>query len=453
MKITVFLFSFFLVCTFLSNAQTHTFLNVNGDSNWHNPANWSANSVPDATSTVSIPDGFEAIVSAQNAFAQTITLEGAAILELNNLLQLANQIDISPVANLKLKNGHITGGIINNEGFIKITESLPKKITQVTINNNKSIIIQDSGVLNLSQVTINNATDAIFEIIGNSGLINNDADTQFNNFGLFKKSYNGTNIGNSYVILNFVNNGVIDLDTEEILLFLSPLSSLYNTNTGIIQGTGTLDITGNFINEGTISPGGDEIGTLDFVNKFTTSDASILRIDIDGTSGESDLIHFIGGGPITGNIFIPTPLTPVNIDDQFTFFTAQLGIDSCNLPVEVSSNDGSINDIIFTVFCQTNSVMLEVEAILLDTPQQKANELFTLIGNPVASTAEILVTPNLLSENVTLSIVDGSGKQLLIQNISEEKTSINTSALSSGIYIIQTTSNSQKQTEKLVVQH
>jgi hypothetical protein len=442
----------FLMFAFLLQAQTHEFLNINGDGNWHNPANWSDNSVPDASSTVVIPDGFEAIVAAQNAFANSIELEGAAILELNNVLHLTNTLNISPVGNLKLKNGSINGGVLNNQGFIRVTELTQKQLTQVTINNSRSIILENTGFLNLSQVIINNELGATFEIIGRSGLLNNNIDSQFNNIGLFKKSFDGASPSFSYLVLEFTNEGTIDIDGGEQLLFLGLDVLLNNTSNGTIQGTGILDITGTFINDGTISPGGDEVGTIDFVNVFAASSSSTLRIDIDTTTGENDLIRFIGSGSISGNIFIPPIDGPFEVGEQFTVFTAQLGLDSCTLPDQVYEDPGFINDIVFNVLCQPNSVVLEAETIVLNTALNDTSILFSLTKNLVSSTAEILVSSNLISKNSILSISDVTGKQLQNVRILAEITTLNTDSWAEGMYFITLVGDDKKQTVKLLVQ-
>lgn len=133
------------------------------------------------------------------------------------------------------------------------------------------------------------------------------------------------------MVLEFTNEGSIDIDKGEQLLFLGLDIIVNNTINGIVQGKGILDITGTFVNDGTNSPSGDEIGTIDFVNVFAASSSSTLRIDIDTSTRENDLIRFIGSGNISGNIFIPPINGPFEVGEQFTVFTAQLGLDSCTL--------------------------------------------------------------------------------------------------------------------------
>lgn len=369
------------VCPTLK-AQTHTYTDANGDGNWHNPDNWDAGTVPTASSTVLVLDGFEVSITSQPATAQSISLQGASLLEVNNTLTLGSGLNISLIGELRFKAGTISGGIIANQGLLTIIETTQKIFEDIIVENNGRIRI--------------------------------------------------------------VENASIEFNTD---------ATLNIAPTGILEGNGTLDISGIFNNQGTISPGGEfEIGAL-FMNTSFSIDNGVLLLDIiDATT--HDLIEIIGGVEINGAIELNSESIP---DDEFftvTVVTASQGVHLCDLPAVVTAdNDGGII-MSYNVLCEPNSVSLELfDAFIFSVDEEELLNSFSIIPNPSTGATNFTLDPNfLVSENTKISITNLQGQEVAaIVNV-RETNNFEKSTLQSGIYFVSLIINSKKiGTKKLVV--
>lgn len=337
------------VCPTLK-AQTHTYTDANGDGNWHNPDNWDAGTVPTASSTVLVLDGFEVSITSQPATAQSISLQGASLLEVNNTLTLGSGLNISLIGELRFKAGTISGGIIANQGLLTIIETTQKIFEDIVVENNGRIRI--------------------------------------------------------------VENASIEFNTD---------ATLNIAPTGILEGNGTLDISGIFNNQGTISPGGEfEIGAL-FMNTSFSIDNGVLLLDIiDATT--HDLIEIIGGVEINGAIELNSESIP---DDEFftvTVVTASQGVHLCDLPAVVTAdNDGGII-MSYNVLCEPNSVSLELfDAFIFSVDEEELLNSFSIIPNPSTGATNFTLDPNfLVSENTKISITNLQGQEVAaIVNVRE----------------------------------
>lgn len=373
----------FNVCfSHIVKAQTHTFIDANGDGNWHNSANWDAGTVPTASSTVLVLDGFEVSITSQPATAQSISLQGASLLEINNTLTLGSGLNISLIGELRFKAGTISGGIIANQGLLTIIETTQKIFEDIVVENNGRIRI--------------------------------------------------------------VENASIEFNTD---------ATLNITPTGILEGNGTLDISGIFNNQGTISPGGEfEIGAL-FMNTSFSIDNGVLLLDIiDATT--HDLIKIIGGVEINGAIELKSENIP---DDEFftvTVVTASQGVHLCDLPAVVTAdNDGGII-MSYNVLCEPNSVSLELfDAFIFSVDEEELLNSFSIIPNPSTGATNFTLDPNfLVSENTKISITNLQGQEVAaIVNV-RETNNFEKNTLQNGIYFVSLIVNSKKiGTKKLVV--
>ncbi|MGJ8664886.1 MAG: hypothetical protein ACSHW7_00840 [Patiriisocius sp.] len=142
---------------FSTYGQTHTWIQNNGNTNWSIASNWSANSVPNSTSDVLIPDGYEVDITTPSS-ANRIFLQGSAQLTVSNNLTLQEGMDIDIVAQLNYSDGTITGGIIENEGVIRFENPQPKLISNVVINNYNLMYFADSNIVNIGNGSIINNT-------------------------------------------------------------------------------------------------------------------------------------------------------------------------------------------------------------------------------------------------------------------------------------------------------
>ncbi|GEQ85306.1 hypothetical protein ULMS_08140 [Patiriisocius marinistellae] len=443
MKALKYLIFLGLFTTFLSSyAQSHIWTQNNGDTNWSTPSNWSAGSVPDINSEVLIPDGFVVEITAA-ANANSIFLEGASQLIVSSNLTFQEGLDITLVAQLKYRNGTISGGIIENEGTIKFETNQQKLFSNITINNYNLLFFVDSNQVKIGNGTIiNNTQNGMIEIFANGGMTREGTTAAtVNNYGNIKKYSASGDLGSFYMIFDCNNYGTIEVTQDNQILFLSPQASLSNFTNGILTGNGVFDITSSFLNEGHISPAGiDNIGILHFINVFKTSAATILDIDINAS--ENDVIEITGSVDLEGEIIVNiTDTIGFETGQIFTILTTTNGINSCNFPSQIVSNDGGINDIVFNVFCDNNNLILEVETISLSTNNFLSKNKFNLYPNPAFQNENITIEASaeiLNSENINIVVYDVLGKRINYKYTSTtQSTTLNMEHATPGLYFVQ----------------
>ncbi len=142
--------------------------------------------MPNSTSDVLIPDGYEVDITTPS-IANRILLQGSAQLTVSNNLTLQEGMDIDIVAQLNYSDGTITGGIIENEGVIRFENPQPKLISNVVINNYNLMYFADSNIVNIGNGSIiNNTETGMMEMLANGGLTRQGTtDATLNNFGAF----------------------------------------------------------------------------------------------------------------------------------------------------------------------------------------------------------------------------------------------------------------------------
>ncbi len=430
-------------------AQTHTFTGVGGSTSWHTAANWSANSVPTNASDVLIPDGFEVDVTS-SAAAQTLSLTGSGTLNLKANISVTETFGIESVALLNYEKGNLSASTLNNNGTIRFLSNQIKTLTTIVLNNNSQMEFVDSNTINLSgTVVINNMSGGVMDILANGALSRqNGAVATLINDGIIRKYTENGDFGNFYMILDVVNNNILDVKEDNQLLFLSPQASLHNTSTGILSGTGVFDITSSFINQGTVSPGGDEVGTLTFINTFILEDGTLL-LDIEGPDNH-DKIDAFSTGALSGLIAVQS-LENSDLEDVFSIITTGFFIESCSFPSEFDYDDGTGLLATFGVQCDDVELAIKLNSLKLIGFDEYKDLNFSITPNPINQEATIVINVSLL-QSTQLNIYSISGEKVRTVSIDSENTTFNRDSLADGMYFAQLVSEGKViATEKMII--
>lgn len=456
--IKTYLFLLFLLCFSATNvAQSHVWTQNNGDTNWFNPINWSAGTVPNAGSDVEIPDGFAVTVATNAAFANSITLVGSAMLFIENNITVTNTIAIPIVAQLIFKQGALQATEILNFGTIITQTPQLKDLINTQITNHNSFKIETSNNIRLfGSVIITNLENASIEITANGGFTKQTgANAALHNFGHINKFDPSGEASSFYLIIDTINHGVIDVATNNQLLFLTNEAHLHNTLTGTLTGTGVFDITSPFTNEGTISPGGNTIGTLMFTNTFNTTENTTLRINIDTDNLINDNIVLTGATQtITGNLEVITTGNELLPEEEFTIFSATNGFTSCVFPEEIISETTMGSDLdgyVFSVTCNSTTVVLKAIAALLGQ-QEIASRKIIITQNNNTKTATVYLN-NAVNHPARISLIDVNGRSIFTELTQQDTFSFSTAVLQQGLYFVHINTNRNNETLKIGVQH
>ncbi|MBV1924309.1 MAG: T9SS type A sorting domain-containing protein [Flavobacteriaceae bacterium] len=429
----------FFISPFIQS-QTHVWNGNGGDFDWFNTVNWDVGSIPDATSDVLIPDGFMVELITAEAEVNSISLEGSSTLLIFNNLEITNEVVVSTLATLNYQKGVIDGaGVIINDGNFIIESFELKEISNITINNNSNLTVTLSNqILTKNGFVLNNSETGEVIIASNGAFFNQNTDATLNNWGLLSKEYDGNNTSGIYYLSLDINNyGVINVDENQTFLILSPAIDFNNTETGIIEGNGVLDITANYTNTGTYSPGGNNIGTLEIINLFNFSTDSTLKIQIEGSNeGEYDRISVTGFPIIEGTFNLELMYAPVE-GEEFIVLTAN-SITSCDLPQYLTAEfEGE--EFFFEVFCNNTDVTLEVVSGILNVSDITSNEnSFVIVSNPVKEETRIILNeiyPNL--ENLSVVLFNYLGQEIKRQKVDADEIILKRESVMSGLYIIQ----------------
>ncbi|MBW2936902.1 T9SS type A sorting domain-containing protein [Aureisphaera sp. CAU 1614] len=468
----------FVLLSIFSFSQTHTWTGNGGDNYWNNPDNWDVFSVPDGTSdvlisgngiivdvsanneggTIVIQQGARLIVNGTLTSQQSLTLINAEIEVIGTLQNnggiiviepgatlivegsitngVSNEIEIADGGELIFLDGILQGGIIENDGTILIESSEMKEMHDVILNNRSEILILDSGTISLYGITtINNAHGAEININSPGGLIEDSGVATVNNDGLIRRISNG-GPGAFYMIFDMNNSGIILLDEEQIFLFLVGSQNFTNNEDGFLIGNGSYDITANFVNNGYVYPGGfHSVGAMEFVNNFHFPPNAILELDVMSPS-EHDMVNVFGSPTIEGNIQLYL-MDELALDDEITVITSSNNL-NCNLPAEILASTTNFS-YIFDVICDSNSVTLKVSEImeLLGTDEFTKTPHFFVSPNPATEIISFNYASEILQENEDLQIEIYSilGQKIEAKKVASEVTQVETSQLTSGIYI------------------
>ncbi len=440
MKTTTLILSWTLLFVYgVIQGQSHFWTGNGGDDNWFNTANWDAGTVPDASSTVFIQDGFNVEISDGPAAALDIELEGAVHFTISNDLTLSGDLIIPQISSVFFTSGVISGGgTIQNAGLFKLESFAMKEISNITINNNYEFLVElCNQILVKDGTVINNAEGATIDIASVGGFLNQGTSATLNNEGILRKIPDGTNPnGNFYLILDINNTGIMEVQENQTFLILGGNINLDNASPGIMRGEGFFDITANFTNTASIAPGTSGVGTLHFINNFMTSSASIIEIDIDSTTeGDYDRIEVTGSPNIEGFMLVNVNTNDLVIGDQFIILTAANGINSCALPTQVYSEYNGNIRYVFDIICESNAVILEYVFELLGNDDFDTNNEFYAYPNPVDDNTRFVFSSEMVTSGpVSLEIFNFLGQRVLqVAEISRTNT-FERGDLPSGIY-------------------
>ena len=201
----------------------------------------------------------------------------------------------------------------------EVTINSPVTADQLTIQE-EAVLIQNSGlnIVNgngddlIINGTINiNSSCSLSGAIKDNGLINwmsgnisfNGANLNISEFGILKISGSG-NMDNTLMSNNIFCTGTLQIENS----IIASTIDITFINTGTIKGSGTIDFTNDFLNNGTISPGFNiDINTLDFKSTSIFLGSNILQIEIDNNGGPgigNDLLKITGDLDLDGQLMI-----------------------------------------------------------------------------------------------------------------------------------------------------
>ncbi len=109
---------------------------------------------------------------------------------------------------------------------------------------------------------------------------------------------------------NLTNAGTLDLANSTAVLDTGN-KDLKNTSTGLLQGTGTVNVgTGTVLNDGSVAPG-HSVGTLSITGNYAQSSLGRLVMEVGGAS-TVDVLNVSGTATLNGNLTLqPLGYTPV----------------------------------------------------------------------------------------------------------------------------------------------
>lgn len=437
----------------LGYSQSHIWTGNGGDTDWFNPANWNINEVPNSDSTVLI--GGTAVVSVANspALFDYLQLEETAMLIQDADITTIGGILIQPFASYTFVSGTYSGGILSNSGELIFTGFDDKALSACELKNKGMVSIFESGTIDLiNNALINNHAGAEIKIESPGGLIQDAGGATVNNDGTIVKINQGAP-GAFYMIFDMNNQGVIEVQEDQTFLFLTAGATFHNYPYGKLSGNGVFDITANFINEGTVIPGGDEVGTLEVLNNFSMAPEGVLEVNINGINSEEyDVLEVFGSPELAGSITVNPQLTADDILAEFPVLTSNFTIESCDILGHAEGTDG-VDTFLFDVFCNPNDVTLQLIGILLGTEDFEQNISWGLFPNPGKDiiTFEIADFSQIISP-IQLGIFNTLGQRIHFEDIMPQKSwELDISNLSNGVYFIEMKSTGVSfRTQKLV---
>lgn len=436
---TIYLFTLLFLSSFcLVTAQTHNWTGNGGDNDWFNTANWDAGTIPIATSSVSIVGNVTVLITGTSAEAYTIDLHNNGVLELEGNLNTDSIVTVHESATFKFSSGILTGSGILNDGVLLFEGIQQRTLLNTIINNNGLLLVTDTNQTRVLGTTINNNSTGTLQIASVGGFLQESTTSVLNNAGLVLKSPDGiTSIGNFYLIMTINNEGVFDVKADQIFLLLAGTATFTNSVSGRLVGNGTYDITSEFVNMGTISPGNSpDVGGLDITNNFSLTGGNI-ELDIAGSAnGEYDKIAVTGFPAMDGFLDINLQYAP-SLGESFTIVTWSPGGNTCQFPETAKASfDGF--EYTFDINCNTNDVTLvvsDIEVLGIDGVTSEKIEFF-ISPNPVSTEASFSFSSEVSHfENTSLVIYNYLGQQIIRRDhFSAENNTFNRGNLPSGLY-------------------
>lgn len=279
------------------------------------------------------------------------------------------------------------GGTLTNLGTLELSGGWVGNrflSESTTIINANTMLMTSDQTVTMNGGTINNLANATIDIRFPGALAAGTGTNILNNFGLLKKSAStGT-----YSIGATVNNtGIIESSVGMI-----SFGNLNNTLTGTVRGIGTIQVasSGNFINDGIFTPGG-EPGVLTIVGNYQSTANTRLQVQLYGlTQGtEYDAMTIQSNAVMAGTI-VPELYFDPAIGATFVVANTWGTITSCALGNTATADYGG-QTYTFSVGCQDDN-----KVILTLTSKVLANENFTALDQ------QMVLAPNPATNFITL---------------------------------------------------
>lgn len=319
-----------------ASGTTYTFQGSSG-SDWNNPGNWSPQGVPGAGDLAELKSGQTVSVAGATINVGSLTVGGNSAVAGNGTLTVANSFNFSSGS---LADVHL---IIPVGGQFVLSGDGNKGFTDVTVDN--------GGVTNC---------------IG-SGDITGNADTVFNNAGIFTIRSGSSDTSTTATFGQFTNAGLVQikgklatdtytqsggqLDLQAYLdngeagpLGLAVIQgNTIQLNGGTLTGAGT--IIGNLINNGGSIVPGHSAGSISVQGNYTQGPNGLLALEIGGTQpGQYDQLLVSGTAKLDGKLSVRTinDFTPDSESSfaplKFSSVTGDFATTSSNAEVTVTSS-------------------------------------------------------------------------------------------------------------------
>ncbi len=271
----------------------------------------------------------------------------------------------------------LSGGVIlRNEGDIFFNGN----VNDFSINQNSIFENSELGVITMSD---GSATSG----------------GPFTNTGLIQKTTGAgsANIG------RLTNNapGVVNVKVGNVSFVAS-----YEGN-GLITGDGSVSPIEFTEIAGTIAPGDNGVGTLDYNNtfEFDSTAECVYQIEINGTTpgSEHDVFTINAPAQLNGSFDIQLGFAP-QLNDEFVVITAT-NVTECTLPAQTVGYFGG-NGYTFDVVCGTDNVTLRVIDIFLGIDENIIAAV-KAFPNPTSGNFTITIGTTLSEINTTTTNILG----------------------------------------------
>ena len=372
--------------------------------------------------------------------------------------------------------GTITGGgTLNTSGTTTVNSGNPTLNGGTTWNNSGTINISGSSEIFVTNVgppsvlnnllggTINDTTSSIRPIFGNTnpGAFSNSGTFNKNVGSAATQSFSGLTYTNNAGATVNVNDGTLDWGSATsnegainvaATATLSRSGNLTNSSTGIIAGSGTVNLGANTLsNSGTIRPGGQTTrGTLAVTGNVNFTGGT-LDIDVAGTTTpgtDYDTISITGAATLGGTVNVAeragftTTFTDAITAVQYGSRTGSTTFGTINTTLTSGTAAfGQTNNATNTVFSLTSGVTNYTALGLTNwslssnwdrgTPTATTDAFVTLGGaNSVTVNTNESAKSLTVSANNTLNVTNAS--TLNVANVLNNSGTVNVLAQSSG---------------------
>lgn len=330
-------------------------------------------------------------------------------------------------------SGSFSGnGTLTNAGIINLKTTSSKSIYGSSMFNNQAAFnINDVGVFYLANTsTFKNLPTGIFSINSTGSIQAASGAGTLINTGLLKKV---TNAG-AFTIYNPTTNtlpGIIQATTGTL-----NITGAYTGN-GILTGNGTVNLSNSPFN-GTIKPGGTP-GTLNYLGNYVASTATIMEVDLNGTTPSTgyDVLTVQNSATAKGTIIVNLGFAPT-LNSEFVILTATNV--TCTLPATVSAIYNGYQ-YVFNVICNPTNVTLKVASVTLDTNESTLSAI-SLYPNPTLG--QFTIDLGKEYEAVTVQIYSTIGQLISSSNYNATDKVSQEITAAAGIYFVKVTSDNKE---------